>query len=75
MSVWHDCNTTHCRGGWAVHLAGAEGYELEKKYDTERAAVMIYRASTGRVPDFFASNQDALKDICEWGAKETAAQL
>ena len=63
MSDWHTCETTHCRAGWAIHLAGAAGYALEKRYDAERAGVMIYRASTGRVPNFFASNERALEDI------------
>jgi hypothetical protein len=70
MGNWHDCETTHCRAGWAIHLAGEAGYALEEKYDSERAGGMIYRASTGRWPNFFASNESALKDICEWGAKE-----
>jgi hypothetical protein len=70
MGDWHSCETTHCRAGWAVHLAGEAGYALEAKYDSERAGGMIYRASTGRWPDFFAGNETALKDICAWGAKE-----
>jgi len=73
MSTWHSCKTSHCRAGWAVHLAGEKGYELEKKFSAHYAGIMIYLASTGRHPDFFASNEDALKDICEWGAKEQAA--
>jgi hypothetical protein len=73
MSTWHSCKTTHCRAGWAIHLAGKAGYALEAKLDSERAGGMIYLASTGRRPDFFAGTEAALKDICEWGAKETAA--
>ena len=76
MSDWHHCKTTHCRAGWAIHLAGKPGYELEKKLGPERAGGMIYLASTGRRPDFFAATETALKDICEWGAKDsTAAEL
>jgi hypothetical protein len=30
MATWHRCATTHCIAGWAVHLAGPEGYKLEK---------------------------------------------
>jgi hypothetical protein len=73
MSTWHSCKTRHCRAGWAIHLAGKAGYALEAKLDSERAGGMIYLASTGRRPDFFAGNEAALQDICEWGAKETAA--
>jgi hypothetical protein len=73
MSDWHSCKTTHCRAGWAIDRAGDAGYALEQKYGSERAGAMIYRASTGRVPDFFANTEDALKDICEWGAKDAPA--
>ena len=71
MSDWHSCETTHCRAGWAIHLAGKAGYELEAKRGSEMAGGLIYRASTGRWPNFFASNEAALADICEWGAKES----
>lgn len=74
MSDWHGCETTHCRAGWAIHLAGKQGYELEEKYGSHAAGEKIYLASTGRVPDFFATNKDALDDICKWGAIEEAAQ-
>jgi hypothetical protein len=67
MSGWHQCKTSHCRAGWAIHLAGEAGYAVEDKYDSLRAGLMIYRASTGRVPDFFADNKSALADICKWG--------
>jgi hypothetical protein len=63
MSAWHTCETTHCRAGWAIHLAGAAGRELEARVGSERAGAMIYKASTGRVPYFFASNALALADI------------
>jgi hypothetical protein len=66
---WHQydenqhCGTTHCRGGWAIHLAGAAGYALEDALGSEAAAEFIYLASTGRVPDFYAENEEALEDI------------
>ena len=63
MGTWHACETTHCRAGWAVHLAGEKGYELESKYGSGRAGRMIYTASVGRVPHFFASNAAALEDL------------
>ena len=64
MATWHSCGSTHCRAGWAIHLAGKEGYALEKKNgDPQHAGAAIYRASTGRVPHFFASDEDALEDI------------
>jgi uncharacterized protein YjbI with pentapeptide repeats len=71
MNDWHTCQTTHCRAGWAVHLAGDAGYALEGKYGPEHAGAMIYRASTGRVPYFFGSNDDALEDIKRCAAEQS----
>ena len=61
MDSWHTCNTTHCRAGWIVHLAGKEGYELEKETNTSFAAMMIYKASSDIIPtfnDFYVMNND-----------------
>jgi hypothetical protein len=63
MGFWHTCATTHCRAGWAVTLAGEAGRELETKIGTAAAGALIYHRSTGRVPNFYASNEDALADI------------
>jgi len=65
MSQWHTCETTHCRAGWAIHLAGEAGRKLENVIGACAAGALIYHASTGRVPDFFASDADALADICQ----------
>ncbi len=65
MSTWHTCETTHCRAGWAITLAGEKGKELELTHGPQRAGSMIYRASTGRIPHFFASDARALEDIRE----------
>jgi hypothetical protein len=45
MRTWHTCETTHCRAGWVVTLAGDDGKKLESFYNTELAAMMIYDAS------------------------------
>jgi hypothetical protein len=63
MSTWHTCETTHCRAGWAITLAGESGKELEKRFGSNVAGALIYQASTGMVPDFFADNNEALEDI------------
>jgi len=63
MSSWHTCQTTHCRAGWAIHLAGESGYALEKQIGSCAAGALIYQASAGYVPDFFASNEDAMADM------------
>jgi uncharacterized protein YjbI with pentapeptide repeats len=63
MGNWHKCNTTHCRGGWAVVLAGKKGKALEDKFGVFLAATLIYLKSTGRIPDFFATNRAAMADL------------
>lgn len=63
MSTWHTCDTTHCRAGWAIHLAGDFGKMLETIYGSCAAGALIYQANTGRIPNFYASNEDALADI------------
>jgi hypothetical protein len=73
MGDWHTCETTHCRAGWAVHLAGEEGYELEEKTSTEFAAMCIFNASSSiKVPPtkFYLSNEESMKDIIRCANKE-----
>ena len=72
MSAWHTCETTHCRAGWAITLAGEAGKKLEEKYDSHRAGRMIYQASTGRVPHFFASDERAMEDIRQCAAEQAS---
>lgn len=68
MGDWHTCKTTHCRAGWAIHLAGSAGYALEDRIGSAAAGALIYAASRpGQlVPDFYASNADALADLETW---------
>lgn len=65
MGTWHTCDTTHCRAGWAIRLAGEVGYALEKSLGSCAAGALIYAASRpdSPVPDFYASNEDALEDL------------
>ena len=64
MKDWH-CGTTHCRAGWPVKLAGEAGAKLERRFGTGAAGALIYAASRPGmpVPNFFASNADALADL------------
>ena len=62
MAEWH-CGTKHCRAGWAIVLAGEEGAALEDRLGPAAAGALIYHASTGMIPDLYASNEDALADI------------
>tara|TARA_R110002020_G_scaffold154258_4_gene333841 strand:- start:52 stop:333 length:282 start_codon:yes stop_codon:yes gene_type:complete len=66
MDDWHTCDTTHCRAGWIVVLAGEKGKELEKKTSTCFAAMQIYKESSEiKVPPkkFFATNEESMEDI------------
>jgi hypothetical protein len=66
MGAWHTCDTTHCRAGWVVTLAGDEGKALEHKIGTAAAATLIYLASDPsmeRLPSFYCSNDEALADM------------
>ena len=64
MSTWH-CGTTHCRGGWVVHLAGEAGYALARFHGDLLAAQLIYRESGFPINPcrFFDSNEVALADM------------
>jgi hypothetical protein len=73
MSTWHTCETTHCRAGWAVHLAGSAGRLLEAQFGSGAAAALIHQASCPwmeKVPDFYASNEEALADIKRCAERE-----
>jgi hypothetical protein len=66
MDAWHTCEKTHCRAGWIVTLAGDEGKKLQQFYNTELAAMLIYRESTGRrihPARFYDENEAALEDM------------
>ena len=69
MGHWHNaCGTTHCLAGWAVHLAGEAGHELESKVGTANAGIAIFLRSHGSVPNFYSDNDEALA----WLQKEVA---
>jgi hypothetical protein len=79
MTAWHGpddkwCGTTHCRAGWAVHLAGDAGKRLQDKVGPQMAGAMIYRASRPGVPApwFFAPTDKALADIRECAKRAEA---
>jgi len=65
MGDWHTCETTHCRAGWIVTLAGEAGKKLEKQTSTLFAAMMIADASGAPISPtkFYGTNEDALADM------------
>jgi hypothetical protein len=73
MSEWHTCDTTHCRAGWVVTLAGEAGKALEEFHDTPLAASLIYAASSPlkvSMQRFFDSNEKAMEDMKRLAEKE-----
>ena len=82
MSSWHGiddhwCGTTHCRAGWAVHIAGEKGKALQDKVGPQMAGTLIYHASRpGQpAPHFFASTNEALADIRKCAAEQRAKAM
>jgi hypothetical protein len=71
MTEWHTSKNRHCRGGWAIVLAGSTGVELESRFGSPVAAALIYYASTGTVPNFCPGtptprvNEEALAQLQE----------
>ncbi len=66
MGDWHTCDTTHCRAGWVVALAGEEGKALEKYHGTCLAAQLIYRKSSSikvSLLRFFDTADEAMADM------------
>ena len=81
MSTWHTCETTHCRAGWVVHLAGEAGKRLEAFHhdNTEIAAMLIYRESSPNLRvaphQFYANDVDAMADIRRMAELERTAAV
>ena len=65
MGSWHECETTHCRAGWVVTLAGEAGRKLEAFHNTELAAMLIYRESGYHINParFYDTDHAAMDDI------------
>ena len=74
MANWHQCEKTHCRGGWIVTLAGEAGRKLEAFHNTELAAMLIYRESGYHINParFYDNNETALADMKRLAEQETA---
>jgi uncharacterized protein YjbI with pentapeptide repeats len=64
MEIWHTCETTHCRAGWAITLSPV-GKTLEDIFDAAVAGALIYHASYPElpIPNFYCDNETALADI------------
>jgi uncharacterized protein YjbI with pentapeptide repeats len=84
MGSWHGdqskanegewCQTTHCRAGYAICLAGAKGFELEKKFGPANAGMFLYLKSTPNepIPNWSAIERVAMADMKERAARQLA---
>lgn len=70
MSGWHNnhCGTSHCLAGWATTLGGDLGMKLEANLSYSLSGALIYLVSTGRIPNFYAEDEDALDELREFAA-------
>jgi hypothetical protein len=78
MTDWHPCETTHCRAGWVVHLAGEPGYALERFCGPVLAAQLIYRESSPKLTvspaRFYETNDEAMADMHRMAELEAAEE-
>lgn len=76
MDNWNTCDTTHCRAGWVVTLAGEAGRKLEAATSTLFAAMQIYHKSSP-IPvsptQFFETNEAAMQDMERCAKEESVA--
>ena len=70
MSTWHSCETTHCLAGWATTLH-PQGKLIESLVGPNAAGALIFNACCGEIPDFYATNEDAM----EWLKKQAVEQM
>jgi uncharacterized protein YjbI with pentapeptide repeats len=76
MSEVHTCETTHCRAGWVITLAGESGAAMEYCLGWSAAAALIYLKSDpnlDKIPNFLADNETAMADMKRLADLEKAA--
>jgi hypothetical protein len=57
MGDWHKCDTTHCIAGWAIHLSGEKGKELEDKLGSASAGMVLLGVEAAT--HFYDTNEKA----------------
>lgn len=70
MHTWHECETTHCIAGWAIHQAGELGRFLEERLGPIRAGQILLGDEAASY--FFAGNFTArmfLRQVIERSLK------
>jgi len=64
MSIWHTCSTTHCVAGWAIHLAGEYGRDLEERFGSRIAGNILLGIEGSQL--FFLSTEEATARLREY---------
>jgi hypothetical protein len=75
MTNWHKCETTHCRAGWVITLAGDAGKRLERQFGTAISALLIYAKSDpdfSEIPNFYTTDENALRSMHRAAQNEIA---
>ena len=77
MNSWHQCDTTHCLGGWVTALCGEAGAKLESKVGMPAAPRLILAKSRPGVPlpNFYSSDEAAMVFIETRAAEEAVANV
>jgi len=75
MGGWHGgCKTTHCLAGWVITIADEVGQVMENLLGIPWAAALIINESCpylkGKVPNFYANNDQSINFINECAARE-----
>jgi hypothetical protein len=63
MLRWHTCETTHCLAGFCEIYAEEKGKFLVKHFGHWMCGALIFYKSTGHIPDFYASDEDAISEL------------
>jgi len=64
MGLWHNCSTTHCVAGWAIHLAGEYGRDLEKRFGSCAAGNILLGVEGSQL--FFLTKEEATARLREY---------
>jgi hypothetical protein len=59
MTNWHSCETTHCIAGWAIHLSGERGAELERTVGSSTGGAVLLGVEAAKL---FRVNNDTARE-------------
>ena len=70
MDQWHSCESTHCIAGWAVHLSGDKGKQMEDASTTYLAARLLLGLDHIESEVFFLEEAEAM----DWLRSDTSTK-